>query len=194
MSDKIKVLGIAGSLREGSFNRAALRAAKELAPEGMDIEIFDIDGLPGFNQDQEADPPEQVADLKRRIREADAVLLVTPEYNYSISGVLKNAIDWASRPYGDSAWDGKPAAIMGASGGAIATARAQYDLRKMMVFLNMFPLNRPEVMIGNAGEKFDDNGKLTDEQTRKFISDQMQALLEWTRKLKAGEAKKDATA
>ena len=194
MSDKIKVLGIAGSLREGSFNRAALRAAKELAPEGMEIEIFDIAGIPGFNQDQEADPPEQVADLKRRIREADAVVLVTPEYNYSISGVLKNAIDWASRPYGDSAWEGKPAAIMGASGGAIATARAQYDLRKMMVFLNMFPLNRPEVMIGNAGEKFDENGKLTDEQTRKFISDQMQALLEWTRKLKAGEAKKDATA
>src|SRR5690606_13524719 len=153
-----------------------------------------IAGLPGFNQDQEADPPEQAAELKRRIREADAVVLVTPEYNYSISGVLKNAIDWASRPYGDSAWDGKPAAIMGASGGAIATARAQYDLRKMMVFLNMFPLNRPEVMIGNAGEKFDENGKLTDEQTRKFISDQMQALLEWTRKLKAGEAKKDATA
>jgi len=194
MSEKIKVLGIAGSLREGSFNRSALRAAKELAPEGMEIEIFDIAGLPGFNQDQEADPPEQAAELKRRIREADAVVLVTPEYNYSISGVLKNAIDWASRPYGDSAWDGKPAAIMGASGGAIATARAQYDLRKMMVFLNMFPLNRPEVMIGNAGEKFDENGKLTDEQTRKFISDQMQALLEWTRKLKAGEAKKDATA
>src|SRR5690606_28929447 len=131
MSDKIKVLGIAGSLREGSFNRAALRAAKELAPEGMEIEIFDIAGIPGFNQDQEADPPEQAAELKRRIREADAVVLVTPEYNYSISGVLKNAIDWASRPYGDSAWDGKPAAIMGASGGAIATARAQYDLRKM---------------------------------------------------------------
>ena len=194
MSDKIKVLGIAGSLREGSYNRAALRAAKELAPEGMEIEIFDIAGLPGFNQDQEADPPEQVADLKRRVREADAVVLVTPEYNYSISGVLKNAIDWASRPYGDSAWEGKPAAIMGASGGAIATARAQYDLRKMMVFLNMFPLNRPEVMIGNAGEKFDESGNLTDEQTRKFISDQMQALLEWTRKLKAGEAKKDAAA
>lgn len=194
MSDKIKVLGIAGSLREGSYNRGALRAAKELAPEGMEVEIFDIAGLPGFNQDQEADPPEQAAELKRKIREADAVVLVTPEYNYSISGVLKNAIDWASRPYGDSAWEGKPAAIMGASGGAIATARAQYDLRKMMVFLNMFPLNRPEVMIGNAGEKFDENGKLTDEQTRKFISDQMQALLEWTRKLKAGEAKKDATA
>ena len=194
MSDKIKVLGIAGSLREGSYNRAALRAAKDLAPEGMEIEIFDIAGLPGFNQDQEADPPEQVVDLKRRIREADAVVLVTPEYNYSISGVLKNAIDWASRPYGDSAWEGKPAAIMGASGGAIATARAQYDLRKMMVFLNMFPLNRPEVMIGNAGEKFDEDGNLTDEQTRKFISDQMQALLEWTRKLKAGEAKKDAAA
>jgi chromate reductase, NAD(P)H dehydrogenase (quinone) len=194
MKQTIKVLGIAGSLREGSFNRGTLRAAKEMAPEGMEIEIFELGGIPGFNQDQEANPPEKAAELKRKAREADAIIFVTPEYNYSIPGVLKNAIDWASRPYGDSAWDGKPAAIMGASGGAIATARAQYDLRKMMVFLNMYPLNQPEVMIGNAGEKFDDKGELTDEKTREFIKKQLDALLEWTRRLSQSDAKTDASA
>jgi len=127
-------------------------------PDGATVEIFDLEGIPGFNQDDEKNPPAKIAEFKARIREADAILFVTPEYNYSIPGVLKNAIDWASRPYGDSAWNGKPAAIMGASMGAIATARAQYDLRKMMVFLNMFPINQPEVMIGNAGEKFDEQG------------------------------------
>lgn len=186
MDGKIKILGIAGSLRQHSFNRGTLRAAAELAPEGAEIEIFDIEGIPGFNQDEEKDPPAKVAELKAKIREADAVLFVTPEYNYSIPGVLKNVIDWASRPYGDSAWDGKPAAIMGASGGAIATARAQYDLRKMMVFLNMYPLNRPEVMIGTAGDKFDEQGNLTDETTKKHIRKQLEALVEWTRQLQKG--------
>jgi len=127
------------------------------------VEIFELDGIPGFNQDDEQNPPVKVVELKRRIREADAILFVTPEYNYSVPGVLKNAIDWASRPYGDSAWNGKPAAIMGASIGTIGTARAQYHLRQMMVFLNMFPLNRPEVMIGNAGDRFDESGNLADE-------------------------------
>jgi chromate reductase len=107
----------------------------------------------------------------------------SPEYNYSIPGVLKNAIDWASRPYGDSAWDGKPAAIMGVSPGNIGTARMQYHLRQVMVFLNMFPLNRPEVMIGKAAEKFDENGNLTDEQTREFIGKMLVSLVEWTQQL-----------
>lgn len=183
MSNTIRILGIAGSLRKESFNRGALRAAQELAPEGVEIEIFDLDGIPGFNQDQEREPPAIVAEFKKKIREADAIIFSTPEYNYSIPGVLKNAIDWASRPYGDSAWDGKPAAIMGASGGNIATARAQYDLRKSMVFLNMFPINKPEVMIGGAGDKFDAEGNLTDETTRDFIRKQVEALVEWTRRL-----------
>ena len=152
MSKPIRILGIAGSLRRESYNRAALRAATELVPEGATIEIFELDGIPGFNQDEEQNPPAKVTELKKRIREADAILIVTPEYNYSVPGVLKNAIDWASRPYGDSAWNGKPAAIMGASVGTIGTARAQYHLRQMMVFLNMFPINQPEVMIGNASE------------------------------------------
>src|SRR5687768_4929835 len=169
MSDPVRILGIAGSLREASYNRGVLRAAKELAPEGSSIDIFELDGIPGFNQDEEQNPPEKVAEFKQKIREADAILFVTPEYNYSVPGVLKNAIDWASRPYGDSAWNGKPAAIMGASIGGIATARAQYHLRQMMVFLNMFPINQPEVMIGKAGEKFDEQGNLTDEATKKYI-------------------------
>ena len=108
-------------------------------PEGATLDVFELDGIPGFNQNQEQSPPEKVMELKKRVREADAILFVTPEYNYSVPGVLKNAIDWASRPYGDNAWNGKPAAIMGASIGGIATARAQYHLRQIMVFLNMFP-------------------------------------------------------
>ena len=180
MNNAIRILGIAGSLRKGSYNQGALRAAAELLPEGATMEIFELDGIPGFNQDEEQNPPEKVAELKRKVREADAILFVTPEYNYSVPGVLKNAIDWASRPYGDSAWNGKPAAIMGASVGAIATARAQYHLRQMMVFLNMFPVNQPEVMIGNAATKFDDQGNLTDETTKDFIRKLLQSLVEWT--------------
>jgi len=180
MNKPIRILGIAGSLRKASFNRGVLRGAAELVPEGTSIEIFELDGIPGFNQDEEQNPPDKVAELKRKIREADAILFVTPEYNYSVPGVLKNAIDWASRPYGDSAWSGKPAAIMGASVGAIGTARAQYHLRQMMVFLNMFPINQPEVMIGNASDKFDDQGNLTDETTKAFIRQLTQNLIDWT--------------
>ena len=183
MNEPIRILGIAGSLRETSYNRGILRAAKELVPETATVEIFDLDGIPGFNQDEEQNPPAKVAEFKRKIREADAILFVTPEYNYSIPGVLKNAIDWASRPYGDSAWNGKPAAIMGASIGGIATARAQYHLRQMMVFLNMFPVNQPEVMVGNASEKFDEEGNLTDEATRQFIRELLKNLVEWTARI-----------
>ena len=180
MSKPVRILGIAGSLRRQSYNRAALRAATQLVPDGATIEIFELDGLPGFNQDDEKNPPAQAVELKKRVREADAILFVTPEYNYSVPGVLKNAIDWASRPYGDSAWNGKPAAIMGASVGTIGTARAQYHLRQMFVFLNMFPLNQPEVMIGNATERFDAEGNLTDETTKDLIRKLLQNLVEWT--------------
>ncbi len=183
MSKAVRILGIAGSLRRESFNRAALRAATELVPEGGTIEIFELDGIPGFNQDEEQNPPGEVTELKKRIREADAILIVTPEYNYSIPGVLKNAIDWASRPYGDSAWNGKPVAIMGASVGTIGTARAQYHLRQMMVFLNMFPVNQPEVMIGNASERFDAAGNLTHDATKDIIRQLLQNLVVWTRRI-----------
>jgi chromate reductase len=183
MSKPIRILGIAGSLRRESYNRAALRAATQLAPEGATIDIFEIDGIPGFNEDEEKNPPAKVVELKRRVREADAILFVTPEYNYSVPGVLKNAIDWASRPYGDSAWNEKPAAIMGASIGAIGTARAQYHLRQMMVFLNMYPINQPEVMIGNAQDRFDSQGNLTDDKTKDLIRQLLQNVMEWTRRI-----------
>lgn len=184
MGDKLRILGIAGSLRKASYNRSALRAATELVRDGAEIEVFELDGIPGFNQDDEQNPPEKVKELKDKIRACDAVLFVTPEYNYSVPGVLKNAIDWASRPYGQSAWDGKPAAIMGASVGSIATARAQYHLRQSMVFLNMFPVNKPEVMIGNCSDKFDADGNLTDESTREHIRKLLESLVDWTKRLK----------
>jgi chromate reductase len=183
MNRPITILGIAGSLRRQSYNRSALRVAKQLAPEGLTLDIFDLDGIPGFNEDEEQNPPTKVIELKKRIRAADALLIVTPEYNYSIPGVLKNAIDWASRPYGDSAWSGKPAAIMGASVGTIGTARAQYHLRQVFVFLNIFPINQPEVMIGNAAERFDAQGNLTDETTKKSIRQLLQNLVEWTQQI-----------
>lgn len=190
MNNQIRILGIAGSLRRASYNRSVLRAAAQLVPEGATIEIFELDGIPGFNQDDDQNPPEKVAEFKRKIREADAILFVTPEYNYSIPGVLKNAIDWASRPYGDSAWNGKPAAIMGASVGSIATARAQYHLRQMMVFLNMFPVNQPEVMIGNCAEKFDEQSNLTDENTKEHIHKQLETLVDWTRRIREPKSQK----
>ena len=183
MSKTVRILGIAGSLRRDSYNRATLRAATELAPEGASIETFELEGIPGFNQDDEQNPPARIVELKQRVREAGAILFVTPEYNYSVPGVLKNAIDWASRPYGDSAWNGKPAAIMGASVGAIGTARAQYHLRQMMVFLNMFPVNQPEVMIANASAHFDAHGNLTNDATKQFIRQLLQNLVDWTRRI-----------
>jgi chromate reductase len=184
----VNILGIAGSLRRASYNRAALRAAQSLVPPGARLEIFELDGIPGFNQDEEQKPPAKVVELKARVGAADAILLVTAEYNYSIPGVLKNAIDWASRPYGDNAWDGKPAAIMGASIGFTGTARAQYHLRQVCVFLNMFPLNRPEVMIGNAAERFDAAGNLTDAKTKDMIRQLLESLVAWTRQLQKGRA------
>lgn len=187
MSKPVRIVGIAGSLRRESYNRAALRAAVQLAPPDASIDTFELDGIPGFSQDDEQNPPAEVVELKRRIREADAILFVTPEYNYSVPGVLKNAIDWASRPYGDSAWSGKPAAIMGGSIGAIGTARAQFHLRQIMVFLNMFPINQPEVMIGHAADRFDAQGNLTDEATKDFIRQLLTNLVTWTRRLQQSE-------
>ncbi len=161
---KTKILGFAGSLRRGSYNRMALDIAARLVPQNTEMEIFDLEGIPTFNQDLEQNPPPKVKEFKAKIRAADAILIVTPEYNYSIPGVLKNAIDAASRPYGDNPFEGKPVAVMGASIGMAGTARAQYHLRQTFVFLNMFPINHPEVMISYAQEKFDDDGNLKDEE------------------------------
>ena len=186
MASRLSILGFAGSLRQGSFNRAILRAALELAPAEVELRIFDLAGIPPFNQDLEKQPATQVKEFKAAIRAADALLIATPEYNFSIPGVLKNALDCASRPYGDSALDGKPVALMGASSGMLGTARAQYHLRQCCVFLNMFPLNRPEVMVPHAQEKIDAQGRLTDAATREKIAELLQALVLWTRRLQAG--------
>lgn len=181
----MRVIGISGSLRQGSFNTAALRAAIALAPAGMQIEPAEIGDLPLYDDDvRVAGYPPEVARLRAQIAAADALLLVTPEYNYSVPGVLKNAIDWASRPP-DQPFNGKPVAIMGASGGLLGTARAQYHLRQMLVFLNAFPVNRPEVMIGQAASRFDEAGELKDEQSRQLISQLLAALELWTRRMQA---------
>jgi chromate reductase, NAD(P)H dehydrogenase (quinone) len=187
MTATVRILGIAGSLREGSYNRAALRAAQSLVPAEATLDIAELDGIPPFNEDDEKSLPPAVAELKKKIRAADAILIVTPEYNYSVPGVLKNAIDWASRPYGDNAWDGKPVAIMGASVGALGTARAQYHLRQTFIFLNMHPLNKPEVMIGTAAQRFDAQGNLTDETSRKLVGQLLAGLVAWTRRLAKGQ-------
>ncbi|KAA2244002.1 NADPH-dependent FMN reductase [Salinarimonas soli] len=181
----IRVAGISGSLRRGSLNSAALRAAQALAPEGMTIEIAEIGDMPHYNEDLRAGGyPAPVERFRAQLAAADAILFVTPEYNYSIPGVLKNAIDWGSRPP-EQPFNDKPVAIMGASGGLLGTARAQYQLRQMLVFLNAHPINKPEVMIGQAPSKFDEAGNLTDETTKKFIGDLLTSLAAWTRRLKA---------
>jgi chromate reductase, NAD(P)H dehydrogenase (quinone) len=182
MAERIDVLGFAGSLRQSSYNRAALRAAVELAPAGMTIETFDLAPIQPYNEDvkQRGFPPAE-QEFRERIRAADAVLIVTPEYNRSIPGVLKNAIDWASRPP-DQPFDGKPTAILGASPGAIGTAVAQYDLRRCLGVLNALVVNRPSLMIGLAAERFDEQGRLIDETTRGLIGELLTGLAEWTRR------------
>lgn len=184
MNEPLKILGIPGSLRSSSYNRAALFAAQSLLPEGVSLEIISLEGLPLFNEDREAEPLPAVTAFKNKIRGADAILFSTPEYNYSVPGVLKNAIDCASRPYGDSAWAGKPVAIMGASVSALGTARAQYHLRQMFVYLNMFPVNQPEVMIGHAEDAFDGEGRLIDGTSEKLIRQLLENLAQWTKQLK----------
>lgn len=167
---------MSGSLRQGSFNTMALRAARDLAPDGIDIEIADIRGIPLYDEDlRSAGEPGAVTELKARIRAADAVLLVTPEYNFSIPGVFKNALDWLSRPP-EQPFDGKAVAIMGASPGPVGTARVQYDLRKVLLFMNAFVVAKPEVFIGLAPTKFDAEGQLIDETARKLIVDLLSAL------------------
>lgn len=185
MENKVKIIGIAGSLRKKSFNKSLLKEATKLLPKGAEMEVFELTAdIPGFNQDEEKNPPQIIAELKEKIKQSDAILFACPEYNYSVPGVLKNAIDWASRPYGQSAFDGKTAAIMGASIGNIATARAQYHLRQMFVFLNIHAVNQPEVMLGNASEKFDEQSNLTDEKSKELISKLLKNLVELSNKLK----------
>lgn len=175
--DRIEILGIVGSLRKDSYNRLALRAAQELLPGEVALNLIELHGIPIYDQDTEMAMPASVLEFKRRILAADAILFATPEYNYSVAGVLKNAIDWASRPYGESAWEGKPAAVIGASPGNMGTARAQYHLRQILVSLNMPVVQQPEVMICNAEKWFDQDGRLTNEIPRQFLKKLLAALV-----------------
>jgi len=177
------VLAISGSLRKASTNTMALKAAQALAPDGMTVELADLSQIPLFNGDlQSLGEPEAVVHLKAQIRAADAVLIATPEYNFSIPGVLKNALDWVSRPP-EPPFDGKPVAIMGAAPGPLGTARVQYHLRQVLVFMNTFTVNKPEVFISHSGTKFDSEGRLTDEVTAKFIRELLGSLQSLARRV-----------
>lgn len=184
---EMKILGFAGSLRKGSYNRALLREASKLAPEGTTVEIFELDGIPPYNDDLLKSMPQKVKKFKEKIKAADAILFVTPEYNHSVSGVIKNAIDWASRPYGDNSFDDKPASIMSASTGMLGGARAQYHLRQSFVFLNVHPINAPQVFITHAADKFDKDGRLLDEKAKELIKQQLSALVDWAKRLKGND-------
>ena len=176
----VKVAGFAGSLRQGSFNRALLRAAVELAPERMAIETLDIADIPLYNADVEAQgDPEPVAAFKRAIGAADGLLIATPEYNLGVPGVTKNAIDWASRPPRDSVLDGKPVAVMGATPGMGGTARGQSQLRQAFVFTNSYAMPQPEVLVRRASDLFDADGRLTDESTREHLVKFLNAFADW---------------
>ena len=175
-----EIVGIAGSLRQGSFNRALLRAATELAPASLLITVHDLLAIPLYNADVEArGVPAAVDELRRAVRAADGVLIATPEYNHGVPGVLKNTVDWLSRPPEASALRGKPAAIMGASPGMVGTARGQSQLRQAFEFTDTHAMNQPEILVARAHEKFDQNGALTDQATRAFLAKFLAAFATW---------------
>ncbi len=180
----MKILGICGSLRKASYNRGLLEAAAEMAPEGVTIEIADLRDIPFFDQDVEATgDPAPVEALKERIRAADAVLIATPEYDWGVPGVLKNALDWVSRPAGRSALKQKPLAMLGASDGPWGTTRAQLQLRQTLTYMDVLTLPSPWVYVASAKEKFDAAGKLTDEKTREQVKGLVTALVAWTERV-----------
>jgi chromate reductase len=176
--------GIAGSLRKNSFNRALMHAAQELAPDDAAIEMLDIGKLPLFNQDMEADFPTEAQKMKDQIKTSDGIIISTPEYNRSIPGVLKNAVDWTSRPYGKSAWTGKPVYVIGVTPGvAVGTAIGQSHLKHSLLYLDARVLGQPEFYLSNASEKFDEDGKLIDQDTRTFLSEALQTFVEFCRQI-----------
>lgn len=175
----MNVLAISGSLRKASYNTALLRVARAIAPDGMSLEISTLDDIPLYNGDVDGtDKPAVVHELGTAIRAADGILIATPEYNFSISGVLKNAIDWVSR-IEDQPLAGKPLGIMGAAAGGLGTARAQYHLRQVFVYLDVRVMNRPELFVGSAYKKFDPDGNLTDSETSKFLKAYMVSFHDW---------------
>lgn len=182
MATKKKVAVIVGSLRKGSYNRLTAKALMALAPPELDCEVVEIGHLPFYNEDLDGDgAPTAWRDFRAQIKAANAVLFVTPEYNRSVPAALKNAIDVGSRPYGQSAWNGKPAAIMSVSPGAIGGFGANHHLRQSLVFLNMPAMPQPEAYVGGAAKLFDDKGNLANDGTRKFFASFMEAFAAWVR-------------
>lgn len=180
---QLNVLAFAGSLRKGSYNKALLRNAKQLAPNNLAIELFDISGIPLYNADVEAEgDPYAVAEFKQAIRKADGLLIATPEYNHGVAGVTKNAVDWASRPANDASLSEKPVGIMGATPGLTGTARGQSQLRQAFEFTNSYCMPQPEVLVFKAHEKFSKTGRLTDDKTRSVLSNYLEAFEDWIRK------------
>ncbi|MFA5656525.1 MAG: NAD(P)H-dependent oxidoreductase [Dysgonamonadaceae bacterium] len=176
---KYNIAVIVGSLRKESYNLKTAKTLIDLAPESLSLEILNIADLPMFNEDLEATPPKEWVTFREQIIAADGILFLTPEYNRSVPGFLKNAIDVGSRPYGENSWDGKPAAIVSVSIGNISGFGANHHLRQSLVFVNVHTMAQPEAYIGGAGALFDDNGKLTNDSTKEFLSSFMEAFEKW---------------
>jgi chromate reductase len=185
MASSRTVAVLIGSLRKDSLNRKVANALIELAPKSLALEIIDIGQLQLFNQDLEQTPPKEWTEFKDKVRAKDALLFVTPEYNRSVPGVLKNAIDVASRPYGQSVWKGKPGAVVTAVGGAIGGFGANHHLRQSMVFLDVPMMQQPEAYVGGADKLFDASGKLTVDATREFLTKFMVAFESWIERILA---------
>lgn len=179
MSTTKNVAVFLGSLRKESLSRKLANALIKMAPQSLKMEIVEIGHLPLFNQDFEADLPQVARDFKQRIQAADAVLFITPEYNRSVPGALKNAIDVGSRPYGQSAWNGKPGAVISLSPGGIGGFGANHHLRQSLVFLNVPVMQQPEAYIGNAAQLFDDKGGIANDSSREFLGKFLQAFAHW---------------
>ena len=173
----LNILGLVGSLRAGSYNKMLMTAFKENLPQGSSLEIADIGNLPLYNEDLATNFPKEAQDLKNKIESADAIIITTPEYNRSTSGVLKNAIDWTSRPYGTATWKGKKILVVGATMGNVGTALAQFHLKQIFSYLDARVLGQPEFYLSMAQDKFNDKGELTDPSTKEHIAKAIQALL-----------------
>jgi len=184
---KLKITGFAGSLRKKSYNRMLLGTLAELFPQNLvEFHIFDLANIPLYNGDLEKITPESVLELKRAVGVSDGIIFVTPEYNYSYSGVLKNAIDWGSRPPEDNVWDNKPVGILGASTGGFGTTRAQLQLRQLFSFINAYDMKHPEIYVSYAANKFDSQGKLIDMELKEKLQGFIEAYINFVR-LFAGE-------
>jgi chromate reductase len=180
----ITVAAFSGSVRKESYTTKLVKAFQLLAPNQVAVNIVSIDNLPFINEDLEHNLPQSVKDLHASIEKADAILLATPEYNRSYSPVLKNALDWGSRPQGNNSWNGKPAAVIGCTPYALGAFGAQHHLRQVLVYLNMHPVQQPEFYLAKVAEKFNERGELTDAETKKIITSFWQVFITWINKIK----------